>query len=53
LIEQLWDSLPEADIVLTAGQKQELKRRLASFEPDRAPAVTSDSLKAELAQRCP
>jgi putative addiction module component (TIGR02574 family) len=53
LIEQLWDSLSNADIPLTAAQKAELERRLATFEDDRAQAVTWDSLKAELAQRCP
>ena len=53
LIEQLWDSLSNADIPLTAAQKAELERRLATFENDRAQAVTWDSLKAELAQRCP
>ena len=53
LIEQLWDSLSPADIPLTATQKAELERRLATFDHDRAQAVTCDSVKAELAQRCP
>jgi putative addiction module component (TIGR02574 family) len=53
LIEQLWDSLDESDIPVTAAQKAELTRRLATFEHDRAEAVTWDSLKAELARRCP
>ena len=53
LIEQLWDSLSEADIPLTPAQETELERRLATFGRDRANAVTWDSLNAELAQRCP
>jgi len=51
LIEQLWDSLSDADIPLTSAQKSELRRRLATFERDRAHAVTWDSLKGELARR--
>ena len=53
LIEQLWDSLSNADVPLTPAQKAELERRLETFDQDRAHAVTWDSLKAELAQRCP
>ena len=53
LIEQLWDSLTDADIPLTPAQQAELERRLATLDHDRAQAVTWDSLKAELAQRCP
>lgn len=53
LIEQLWDSLSEVDIPLTATQTAELERRLATFDHDRTRAVTWESLKAELAQRCP
>ena len=53
LIEQLWESLSDADIPLTPAQQAEVKRRLATFEHDRAQAVTWDSLKAELARRCP
>jgi putative addiction module component (TIGR02574 family) len=53
LIEQLWDSLSDADIPLTPAQRAELERRLATFDHDRAHAVTWDSLKAELTQRCP
>jgi putative addiction module component (TIGR02574 family) len=53
LIEQLWDSLSDSDVPLTAAQKAELERRLASFEHDQAQAVTWDNLKAELARRCP
>lgn len=53
LIEQLWESLSDADILLTPAQQAEVERRLATFEQDRAQAVTWDSLKAELARRCP
>ena len=53
LIEQLWDSLTDADIPLTPAQQAELERRLATLDHDRAQAVTWDNLKAELAQRCP
>ena len=53
LIEQLWDSLVDADIPLTAAQRAELERRLATFDNDRVQAVTWDSLKGELARRCP
>jgi putative addiction module component (TIGR02574 family) len=52
LIEQLWDSLSDAEIPLSPAQKDELERRLATFDLDRAQAVTWDSLKAELAGRC-
>ena len=53
LIEQLWESLSDTDIPLTTAQHAELERRLATFEQDRGQAVTWESLKAELAQRCP
>jgi putative addiction module component (TIGR02574 family) len=53
LIGELWDSLDEADLPLTAAQSAELTRRLDSFEADRPHAVAWDDLKAELAKRCP
>jgi putative addiction module component (TIGR02574 family) len=53
LIEQLWDSLSDADVSLPPAQQAELERRLATLEDDRSDAVTWDSLKAELAERCP
>lgn len=53
LIEQLWNSLSDLDIVLTSAQQAELERRLATFEADRTQVVTWDSLKAELARHCP
>ena len=53
LIEQLWDSLTDADIPLTSAQQSELERRLATFEDDRTQAVTWNCLHAELERRCP
>ena len=51
LIEQLWDSLDDREIPLTAAQETELRRRLAAFEDERAGSVTWEELKAELAAR--
>ena len=53
LIEQLWDSLIDADIPLPPAQRAELERRLATLDQDRDEGVTWESLRAELAQRCP
>ena len=53
LIEQLWDSLTDADIPLPPAQRAELERRLATLDRDRDEGVTWESLRAELAQRCP
>jgi putative addiction module component (TIGR02574 family) len=53
LIGELWDSLDNADLPLTPAQCAELERRLASFEEDRAKAVSWEQLKAELIRRCP
>lgn len=53
LIEQLWESLSDADIPLTPAQQAEVERRLLTFEHDRTQGVTWESLKAELARRCP
>lgn len=53
LIEQLWDSLADADVPLSPAQQAELERRLATLDEDRSRAVTWDDLKAELARRCP
>ena len=52
LIEQLWDSLSDADLPLTPAQKAELERRLATFDRDREQAVTWESLRARLRQHC-
>ncbi len=53
LIAQLWDSLEQEQLPLTAAQEAELERRLASLDEDRRNGVTWASLKAELEQRCP
>jgi putative addiction module component (TIGR02574 family) len=53
LIADLWDSFGDADVPVTPAQRQELERRLVTFEHDRAGAVTWDQLKAELARRVP
>jgi len=53
LIAQLWDSLDDDQVPLTAAQQSELERRLATLEHDRAEGVTWEVLKAELEQRCP
>jgi putative addiction module component (TIGR02574 family) len=53
LISQLWDSLEDDQLPLTAAQRVELDRRLASLDQDRHEGVTWAALKAELEQRCP
>ena len=53
LISQLWDSLAEEQVPITAAQRAELERRLATRERDRSEGVSWEALKAELQQRCP
>lgn len=53
LIAQLWDSLEEEQVPLTAPQQTELERRLATLDQDRREGITWTALKAELEQRCP
>jgi putative addiction module component (TIGR02574 family) len=53
LIAQLWDSLADHEVQLTAAQQAELERRLATLDHDRTQSVTWETLKAELEQRCP
>jgi putative addiction module component (TIGR02574 family) len=53
LIAQLWDSLEHDHIPLTAAQRAELDRRLASLDDDQSDAVSWAELKAELQRRCP
>lgn len=52
LISQLWDSLTEEEIPLTAAQREELDRRLATLDDDRREAVSWDDVKAQLERRC-
>ena len=53
LIAELWDSLSDEQTPLPEAQREELERRLATFEEDRANAMTWDSLKAELNTKTP
>jgi putative addiction module component (TIGR02574 family) len=53
LISQLWDSLDNEQLPLTAAQLAELDRRLDTLHEDRGNGVTWEALKAELEQRCP
>jgi putative addiction module component (TIGR02574 family) len=53
LISQLWDSLEDEHLPLTAAQRTELDRRLASLDQDRREGMTWEALKTELERRCP
>jgi putative addiction module component (TIGR02574 family) len=53
LISQLWDSLEDEHLPLTAAQRAELDRRLASLDQDRREGMTWEALKTELELRCP
>jgi len=53
LISQLWDSLEDDHLPLTAAQREELDRRLETLDQDRRRGITWSALKAELEQRCP
>jgi putative addiction module component (TIGR02574 family) len=53
LISQLWDSLEDGQLPLTATQRAELDRRLETLDQDRREGITWTTLKAELKQRCP
>ncbi|HTW45941.1 MAG TPA: addiction module protein [Acidobacteriaceae bacterium] len=51
LISQLWDSLEEEQLPLTAVQRAELDRRLETLDQDRRAGTTWEALKAELGRR--
>lgn len=51
LISQLWDSLDEEQLPLTAAQRDELDRRLDTLDQDRSAGTTWEALKAELERR--
>jgi putative addiction module component (TIGR02574 family) len=51
LIGELWDSLGDEETPTSSAQRHELERRLASFDQEKAQAVTWEQLKAELAAR--
>jgi putative addiction module component (TIGR02574 family) len=52
LISDLWDSLEEDQLPLTAAQKAELDRRLATLDQGRD-RMDWPAVKAELERRCP
>ena len=51
LIAALWDSLDDAQVQLTTAQQEELERRLATLDRDRAEGVTWEALREELERR--
>lgn len=51
LIAELWDSIDDADVPLPQAQRDELARRLETFEDDQKQAVSWEALKAELNAR--
>lgn len=53
LIAQLWDSLENTQVPLTAAQQSELDHRLATLDQDPLGGITWADLKTELEQRCP
>jgi putative addiction module component (TIGR02574 family) len=53
LIGQLWDSLEHEPLPLSSAQQQELDRRLAALENERAAGQSWDQLRAELERRWP
>jgi putative addiction module component (TIGR02574 family) len=53
LISQLWDSLEDNQLPLTAAQRVELDSRLATLDQARREGITWAVLKTELEQRCP
>jgi putative addiction module component (TIGR02574 family) len=48
LISDLWDSVADEDVQLTQAQRDELDRRLSTFEADAARAVSWETVRAEL-----
>jgi putative addiction module component (TIGR02574 family) len=53
LISQLWDSLKDSHMPLTAAQRRELDRRLQTLDKDRREGITWADLKTELEQLDP
>jgi putative addiction module component (TIGR02574 family) len=51
LIGDLWGSPTDSELDMSAAQQHELTRRLASFDEDKARAVTWENLKAEFGAR--
>jgi putative addiction module component (TIGR02574 family) len=50
LISQLWDSLEDDQLPLSAAQQTELDRRLETLDQDRQAGIPWEALKAELEQ---
>jgi putative addiction module component (TIGR02574 family) len=53
LISQLWDSLEDHQLPVSAAQIEELDSRLATLDADRQEGMTWEAFKAELERRCP
>jgi putative addiction module component (TIGR02574 family) len=53
LIGQLWNSLEREALPVTVAQQHELDRRLAALDEERAGEATWESIRAEIARRCP
>ena len=53
LISELWDSLGDEQLPLSAPQTEELDRRLATLAEDRCNGIGWDAAKVELIRRCP
>jgi putative addiction module component (TIGR02574 family) len=51
LIAWLWDSLEDKDVPVTATQRAELERRIASFDQDQENGISWELLRGELRQR--
>jgi putative addiction module component (TIGR02574 family) len=51
-ISQLWDSLEDNHLPLTAAQQGELDSRLATLDQDRREGITWATLKTKLELRC-
>ncbi len=51
LIEELWDSLDESQVPVTAAQRDELDQRLATADADARRGATWKQLKATLNRR--
>ncbi|MBL8543457.1 MAG: addiction module protein [Hyphomonadaceae bacterium] len=51
LIGDLWDSMSDSEAPFPLAQREEIIRRLSSFEADRRSAVNWETLKADLTAR--
>jgi putative addiction module component (TIGR02574 family) len=53
LIGQLWDSLDHEPLPLSTAQQEELDRRLATLDHERAEGQSWEQLRAQLERRYP